>query len=113
MMTVREVSALTGVSVRALHHYDRIGLLPPTRVTPAGYRLYDEEALARLQVILLYRELQFPLKEIRHIMESDAFDRGRALEQQITLLELKREHATPLGNENFHKGKFWDYPDQT
>ena len=61
-MTVHEVSALTGVSVRALHHYDAIGLLKPPRVTEAGYRLYDGAALSRLQSILLFRELGFPLK---------------------------------------------------
>ena len=64
MKTVKEVSKLTGVSVRALHRYDAIGLLKPTRVTEAGYRLYDDAALGRLQAILLLRELQFPLKEI-------------------------------------------------
>ena len=60
MMTVHEVSRRTGVSVRALHHYDSIDLLPPAAVSEAGYRLYDEAALERLQQILLFRELQFP-----------------------------------------------------
>ena len=60
MMTVGEVSALTGVSVRALHHYDRIGLLPPAEVSEAGYRLYDDKSLERLSAILLFRELEFP-----------------------------------------------------
>lgn len=96
MMTVHEVSELTGVSVRALHHYDQIGLLRPTRVSEAGYRLYGREALERLQVILLFRELQFPLKEIGRILDSPDFDRGRALEQQITLLEMKKEHLENL-----------------
>ncbi len=68
MKTVNEVSKLTGVSVRALHHYDAIGLLKPTQVTDAGYRLYDDTALARLHTILLFRELQFPLKEIKSIL---------------------------------------------
>ena len=53
MMTIHEVSKLAGVSVRTLHHYDAIGLLPPTALTEAGYRLYDDTALARLQFILL------------------------------------------------------------
>lgn len=96
MMTVREVSRRTGVSVRALHHYDSIGLLPPAAVSEAGYRLYDEAALERLQQILLFRELQFPLGEIRRILNSPDFDRNRALEQQITLLEMKREHIDNL-----------------
>ena len=73
MMTVREVSRLTGVSIRALRYYDEIGLLPPARYTEAGYRLYDDAALERLQQILLFRELEFPLKEIRRILESPAF----------------------------------------
>ena len=96
MMTVREVSILTGVSVRALHHYDSIGLLPPTAVSAAGYRLYDEAALARLQCIMLYRTLEFPLKDIRAILDSPDFDRNRALDQQIALLEMKREHFDNL-----------------
>lgn len=96
MRTVNEVSKLTGVSVRTLHHYDAIGLLKPTTVTEAGYRLYDDTALERLQQILLFRELEFPLKEIKSILESPNFDRGKALEQQITLLTLKKEHLEKL-----------------
>ena len=96
MRTVHEVSALTGVSVRALHHYDRIGLLKPAAVSEAGYRLYDEASLERLQLILLFRELQFPLKDIRGILESPSFDRNKALEQQIGLLRLRREHLDNL-----------------
>ena len=92
MKTVKEVSKLTGVSVRALHHYDAIGLLKPTRVTEAGYRLYDDTALARLQSSLLFRELQFPLREIGEILDTPDFDPMSALEQQIRLLELRREH---------------------
>ena len=89
MRTVNEVSKLAGVSVRTLHHYDAIGLLKPTKVTDAGYRLYDDTALERLQSILLFRELQFPLKEIKVILDSSAFDAGEALAQQIKLLELQ------------------------
>lgn len=96
MKTVKEVSRITGVSVRTLHHYDAIGLLKPTQVTDAGYRLYDDTALARLQTILLLRELQFPLKEIREILDSPDFDPVAALEQQIKLLELRREHLDNL-----------------
>ncbi len=96
MMTVHEVSRLTGVSIRALHHYDRIGLFRPARVTEAGYRLYDDGDLERLQCILLFKELQFPLKEIKEILGSSAFDRDRALDQQITLLEMKKEHLENL-----------------
>ena len=96
MMTVHEVSKLTGVSIRALQYYDEIGLLPPAQHTEAGYRLYDEAALERLQQILLFRELEFPLKEIKSILENPAFDRNKALEQQIELLTLKREHIDNL-----------------
>ncbi len=91
MMTVCEAGRISGVSIRTLHYYDRIGLLPATEITEAGYRLYDESALERLQMILLFRELEFPLKEIGRILDSTDFDRDRALEQQIQLLELKRE----------------------
>ena len=96
MKTVKEVSLLTGVSVRTLHHYDAIGLLTPTRVTEAGYRLYDDTALGRLQTILLFRQLEFPLKEIKAILDSPAFDPMEALEQQIHLLELQRKHLEDL-----------------
>ena len=92
MRTVNEVSKLSGISVRTLHHYDEIGLLKPTSVTEAGYRLYDAAALERLQHILLFRELQFPLKDIKGILDSPDFDRNRAIEQQIELLTLKKEH---------------------
>jgi DNA-binding transcriptional MerR regulator len=90
--TVAQVSAMTGVSVRTLHHYDAIGLLKPSRVTEAGYRLYDEQALQRLQTILLFRELEFSLKQIREILSDSGFDPMDALGDQIRLLELKREH---------------------
>lgn len=73
MRTVNEVSKLTGVSIRTLQYYDSIGLLKPTEYTEAGYRLYDEEALERLQQILLFRELEFPLKEIKDIIYNSNF----------------------------------------
>lgn len=95
-MTVHEVSGLTGVSIRALHHYDRIGLLHPAEISESGYRLYDDTALARLQYIMLFKELQFSLKEIKEILDSPCFDRDRALDQQITLLEMKKEHLQNL-----------------
>ena len=96
MRTVHEVSRMTGVSVRTLHYYDEMGLLHPTALTEAGYRLYDDRALERLRTILLYRELAFPLREIRRILDSPAYDARRALEQQIRLLELQREHIEGL-----------------
>ena len=89
MRTVNEVSKLTGVSVRTLHHYDAIGLLKPTKVTQAGYRLYDDTALGRLQNILLFRELQFSLKDIKAILDNLSCNSEEARTQQIELLELK------------------------
>lgn len=96
MRTVNEVSKITGVSVRTLHHYDAIGLLKPTRVTEAGYRMYDDAAISRLQSILLFRELQFPLKEIKTILDSPEFDYMEALAQQIELLELQYKRIGEL-----------------
>ena len=96
MRTVKEVSKITGVSVRTLHHYDAIGLLKPTKVTEAGYRLYDDTALSRLQTILLFRELQFPLKQIKVILDSPDFDPSEAVAQQIGLLELQYKHIGEL-----------------
>jgi len=96
MKTVNEVSKLSGISVRTLHHYDEIGLLRPTTTTEAGYRLYDDTALERLQHILLFKELQFSLKDIKEILDSPGFDRNKALEQQIELLTLKKEHLENL-----------------
>lgn len=96
MRTIREVSRLAGVSVRTLHHYDAIGLLPPTALTEAGYRLYDDTALARLQTILLFRELEFPLGTIRRILDDPSFDQAAALADQIKLLELRRERLGRL-----------------
>ena len=96
MMTVNEVSKLTGVSIRTLQYYDKIGLLHPAKYTEAGYRLYDDAALETLQQILLFRELEFPLKDIKEIISSPDFDRSKALEQQIELLKLKKEHIENL-----------------
>ena len=96
MMTVKQVSELTGVSIRTLRYYDKIGLLSPSDHTEGGYRLYDDTALERLQQILLFRELEFPLKDIMSIMERKDFDRRKALDQQIELLELKKQHLQKL-----------------
>ena len=96
MKTVNEVSKLTGISVRTLHYYDQIGLFKPSQITDAGYRLYDDTALEKLQQIMLYRELEFSLKDIQTIMDSSDFDRNQALEQQIEMLILKKEHLENL-----------------
>lgn len=96
MMTVNEVSKLTGVSVRTLQYYDRIGLLKPAEYTESGYRLYGEGELEKLHQILLFKALEFPLKEIADIINSPDFDKTKALKQQIELLELKKEHIENL-----------------
>ena len=87
MMTVAQVSKRTGVSVRTLHHYDQIGLLKPTEITEAGYRLYDDAALDKLYMILVFRELGLSLKEIADILHAPDFDRNRVLEKQIHLMQ--------------------------
>ena len=96
MKTVHEVCELTKLTPRTLHYYDAIGLLKPTTVTEASYRLYDEAALEKLQAILLFRELEFPLKEIKTILNDPNFDQEEALDQQIKLLELRIVHLTRL-----------------
>ena len=89
MKTVKEVEKLTRVTIRTLHHYDAIGLLKPTRVTEAGYRLYDESALERLYLILFFREMGLSLQEIGEILCAPDFDRNRILQQQIRLMDDK------------------------
>ncbi len=96
MRSVKEVSKLAGVSVRTLHYYDAIGLLKPARTTEAGYRLYDDAALSRLRSILIFRELQFPLKEIRAMLDHPAFSPNKALEHQIALMEKKKSRMEAL-----------------
>lgn len=95
-MSVHEVAKLTGITARTLHYYDEIGILKPTRLTEAGYRMYDDTALSRLQSILLFRELEFPLKEIKAIIDSPNFDASEVISQQIELLELKCKHIEEL-----------------
>lgn len=91
MYTVKEVNRLTGVSVRALHHYDKTGLLKPSGLTGSGYRLYDDTALRRLHSILMFREVGFSLSEIKKILDAPDFNSDVALGQQIKLLELQME----------------------
>jgi DNA-binding transcriptional MerR regulator len=85
------MSKRTGVSVRTLHHYDQIGLLKPTEVTEAGYRLYDDTALDKLYMVLVYRELGLPLNEIGSILDAPDYDRNRVLEHQINLMQERVE----------------------
>ena len=94
--TVSQLAKLARLSVRALHHYDEIGLLVPSARTDAGYRLYGEADLERLQQILFFRELAFPLEEIRRILDDPAFDRREALRMQRAMLEERASHASAL-----------------
>ncbi|MCQ4865773.1 MerR family transcriptional regulator [Pseudoflavonifractor phocaeensis] len=96
MMTVKQVSSLTGVSVRTLQFYDEIGLFRPTQITDAGYRLYDPAALETLQQILFFKELDFTLKEIKAIMENPNFDKTAAFLKQRELIALKRDRLSGL-----------------
>lgn len=96
MRTVKEVSELTGISVRTLHYYDEIGLLKPTKCSQAGYRLYDDKALELLQRILFFREFDMPLKEIKSIMDNPMLDKNQILKSQRKMLELKKERLQRL-----------------
>lgn len=95
-MKVSEVAKLTGVTVRTLHYYDEIGLLKPGEVTEAGYRVYNDADLEVLQQILFFRELDFPLEDIRKIMQNPAYDRQNALQKQRELLLQKRSRIDGL-----------------
>ena len=87
-MQIKEFAKLTGVSVRTLHYYDEIGLLKPALVDAQnGYRFYDDNSLLRMQEILFYRELDFPLKSILEILSSPDYDKQKALAEQRNLLE--------------------------
>lgn len=91
MKTVKEVSQITGISVRTLHYYDEIGLLKPTETSTAGYRLYDDKALETLQQILFFREFDMPLKEIKAIIQNSDLDKRQLLNDQKDILTLKKE----------------------
>lgn len=94
--TVKAVSNIAGVSVRTLHHYDEIGLLKPSGHTAAGYRLYGEKDLEKLQQVLFFKELGFDLKEIKRVLADPAFDRGRALAEHRALLLERQERVRRL-----------------
>jgi DNA-binding transcriptional MerR regulator len=94
--SVSAVAKLTGVSVRTLHYYDDIGLLKPSEVTEAGYRFYDDAALETLGQILFFRELEFPLRDIRAMLASPDYDKQLAMRRQRELLLLKRRHLDAL-----------------
>jgi DNA-binding transcriptional MerR regulator len=93
---VKEVAEWAGVSVRTLHHYDQIGLLKPESVTPAGYRLYTDADLERLQQILFLKEIVFTLREIKNILDNPNFDRKRALQSHKELLMEKKKRLEEI-----------------
>jgi DNA-binding transcriptional MerR regulator len=93
---VKEVAELSGLSIRALHHYDAIGLLTPSFRSAAGYRLYDADDLLRLQQILIGRELGLPLEDIRRSLDDPSFDRRRALLTQRAALERRTQHTAEM-----------------
>ncbi|GGP08819.1 MULTISPECIES: MerR family transcriptional regulator [Oceanobacillus] len=95
-MRVKEVADLIGISTRTLHHYDQIGLLSPQKTTSAGYRLYSEENLKTLQQILFFKELGFPLKEIKEIIFSPSFNQQEALLLQLKMLVEKRNNIDKM-----------------
>lgn len=96
MKTVKDVSEITGVSIRTLRYYDEIGLLKPTELTEAGYRLYDNKALEKLQEILFFRELDIPLTNIKKIMDHPDYDKEQVLLAQKPLLEQKRNRLNGI-----------------
>ena len=96
MRTVKEISDLTGISVRTLHYYDEIGLLKPTEKSDAGYRLYDDEALETLQQILFFREFDISLKEIKAVLDNPALERNQILQVQRKMLVTKKERMERL-----------------
>ena len=96
MRTVKEISDLTGISVRTLHYYDEIGLLKPTEKSDAGYRLYDDKALETLQQILFFREFDIPLKEIKAVMDNPVLERNQLLQMQRKMLVAKKERMERL-----------------
>ena len=96
MKTVKEVSELTGISIRTLRYYDEIDLLKPAKVTEAGYRLYDEKTLKKLRQIMFFRELEVPLSEIKVIMKDSESDNRKILETQKMMLEMKRNHLNGI-----------------
>ena len=96
-MAIKEFAGMSGVSVRTLHYYDQIGLLRPASVDEqTGYRFYDENSLLRMQEVLFYRELDFPLKSIAEILASPHYNKEEALEEQRKLLTLKKERLERL-----------------
>lgn len=95
-MKINEVARRSGITVRTLHYYDEIGLLKPSGITEAGYRIYDDTALHTLQQILFFKELDFPLQDIKKIMENPNYDMKETLIRQKELLLKKRNRLNGL-----------------
>lgn len=91
MYKINEVSKLTGVSIRMLHHYDKIKLLEPSKRTDSNYRMYNDDDIARLYQILLFKELEFPLQEIKQILDDKDFNREEVLKAQRNLIFEKKQ----------------------
>ena len=98
MYTVKELSKLAGITPRTLHYYDEIGLLKPSRIGDNGYRYYGEQAVLRLQQIMLFRELEVPLEEIGQLINNPGFNAQRTLEKHKQNLEKKIEHLQMIMN---------------
>ena len=122
MYKINEVSKLTGVSIRMLHHYDKIGLLSPRKRTDSNYRMYNNNDISRLYQILLFKELEFPLQEIKQILDDKDFNKEKALKVQRNLIFEKKKRLERilesiddtienLGGETMDKNNFkaFDY----
>lgn len=96
MKTVKEISEITGISIRTLHYYDEIGLLLPTEKSEAGYRYYDDKALEILQQILFFREFDIPLKEIKSVIKDSTLNKNQILKMQKNMLTAKKERIEKL-----------------
>jgi len=94
--TVNKLSKMSGVSARTLRYYDEIGLLKPVRIASSGYRLYGQKELDTLQQILFYRELDFPLDEIKNILYASNFNREQSFQRHLAELFKKRERLDML-----------------
>ncbi|MBC1527799.1 MerR family transcriptional regulator [Listeria seeligeri] len=95
-MQPKELAELTGISVRTLHHYDKIGLLTPQKDDENGYRHYSEQEVDKLQQILFFKELDFPLKKIKQILDDPSFDKSIALSLQYRLLTEKKKQIETM-----------------
>ena len=95
-LSVSQMAKLCGVSVRTLHYYDQIGLLQPETAADSGYRWYGAADVEKMQQILFFRELDFPLKEIAAILADPHYDRQEVLGKQKELLTMKRDRLDGL-----------------